>query len=156
MSGDATHSVRRRIVNLAAQPDIAFSTDVCGRVSQIAQLAATLFRRRDARAQSCARTKTGVAHAERLKNVLLRKLIEWQAAHALHDLAERDETDVAVNETSARRIAQRLFDQVLDRFVIADPAFAQIEIRRVAGAMSQQFFDGDLFPALAFELGYVS
>src|ERR1044072_2982139 len=106
-------------------------------MAKITQLTATPFRLGDARTQRSTRKKRRIAHTERLKDVLLRKLIEWHSTHALHDFAERDETDVAISETRAGRIAQRLFNEVLDRFVVTGPTFTQIEIRWIAGTMKR-------------------
>ena len=68
------------------------------------------------------------------KIFLSRKLIERHPANARHDFTERDETDIAVGETDARRITQWFFNQSLDGFVVAGPTLAQIEVGRIAGA----------------------
>src|SRR5262245_25577029 len=151
VSGDAIHAIRSRIVNLATQPNLTFRANVCGRVAEIIQLRATLFSRRDSGFQRCTRTKAGVRHSQWSKNILLRKLFERYATGASHNLAQRDETEIAVSETCARRIAQRLFDQSPDRFAVAGPTLAQIEVGCVTTDMRQQLLDRDALSSLAFQ-----
>src|SRR5689334_22407357 len=155
MSRNAVHAIRSRIVNLAAQPNFTFRAHVRGRIAEITQLTASSLSRCDAGLQRRARTEAGVRHSQWSKDVLLRKLIERHAAHARHDFAERDETDVAVSETRAGRVAQRLFNQPLDRFVVAGPTLSQIEVRRVAADVRQQLFDRDALSSLTRQLGNV-
>src|SRR6185295_9095783 len=100
-------------------------------IAEITQLTATFLSRRDPRYQRLARTEARVQHAQWAENVLLRKLIERHSSDARDHFTERDESDVAVSEATAGRIAKRFFDQSLDRFVVTGPALAQIEVRSV-------------------------
>ena len=68
----------------------------------------------------------------------------------MDNFAQSDVTNVAVNKSSARWVAQRFFGQSLDGFIVAGPTLLQIEVGCIAGAMRQQVFDGDAFPALPF------
>jgi hypothetical protein len=141
MSGNSIHAIGSWIVNFAAQPGFTLGARVHSRITEITELAATFFRGRNSRFQCWARTKTGVRHSQRYKDVLPCKLVQRHAANTRDDFAERDETDVAVSETRAGRITQRFFDQPFDCFVVADPTFAQIEIRCVTADVSQQLLD---------------
>ena len=58
---------------------------------------------RDAVPQRSGRPERGVAHAERLEDVLGGVGVERLARHAPHDLAQHDEVDVAVDEARAGR-----------------------------------------------------
>src|SRR5687767_2022954 len=124
-------------MNLTAQPHVAFRTDVRRGVAEIAELPATFFSRGDARLQTRVGAKARIAHLQWLKNVLLRKHVEWHAAHTSNNLAQGNETDVAVRKTGSRRIAEWFGDESLDGFVVSGPTFAQIEVRRVAGDVRQ-------------------
>jgi hypothetical protein len=72
-------------VDLATQPQLTFSTGVCGSVPEIAQLAATFFSRRDSRLQCGTRTKAGVRHSQWFEDVLLCKLIQRHPTGARYD-----------------------------------------------------------------------
>src|SRR5262249_19771466 len=106
------------------QPNIRIRTSVACRVAEIVQLTAPFFGRRNSHLQSRDRIEASVAHTEWSENILLGKLIESHSTHAMNDLAEGDEVDVAVHESSAGRCAQRFFDQSFDGLIVADPLFA--------------------------------
>src|SRR6266545_1694526 len=136
MARDATHAIRRGIVNLAPQPFIRVSLRPLRFVPEITQLAAALFRRRNASAQFRLRAKTRVAHSQRDKDISERKLVECKAASAVNNFTKRDVVDIAINEFGSRRIPQRLANESLDRFVITSPAILQIKVGCVSGAVS--------------------
>ena len=71
----------------------------------------------------------------------------------MHNFAQRDVVEVAVNKPRARLITQRFTVQMLHRFGVTRPALSQIKIGRKAGGVRQQLFDGDRIAALAFYLG---
>src|SRR5205085_1130470 len=141
-----------RIMYLAAQPTLSIGARNCLCSSaKVSGLRAPLLRRRDARAQGGDRFETRVAQAERHVDVAARKLVERLPAHAMHDFAERDEIDVAIDEARARRIAQPLRCESLNRLVVARPLLREIEIRREARTVRQQLLDGYLLAPLAFD-----
>src|SRR6266576_6236143 len=121
MARHSTHSVRSWIMDFTTQPLLAFRSGVFCRVSQIVQLSTALLCWGDPVSQNGARPKAGIVHSQRCENVLSRKFIERQTAGPMNDFAQSNVVDVAVNETRARLTAQRLFDQVSDRFVITGP-----------------------------------
>ena len=71
----------------------------------------------------------------------------------MHNFAQRDVVDVAVNETRSGRAAQRLAIQTLDRLVIAGPPIAQIEIGSKARHVGKQLFDRDRVAPFTFHFG---
>ena len=89
------------------QPNLTFRSCIRAAIAEITHLTATFFRRRNSGSQRRAGTKAGVGHAQWSKDIFLRKLIERHSTNARDNLAERDETDVAVGEASAGRIAER-------------------------------------------------
>src|SRR5437660_6991881 len=143
---------RRGIMDLPAQPLLSFGPGIRARVTEIIHLTATLFRRCNSRFQLRVGTKASVTHTERRKNISARELVEHQSAHAMHDFAERDVVDVAVNEARAWLRAQRLAVQTLHRFVVSTPSFPKIEIRSKASHVRQQVFDRDCIPPSALHL----
>jgi len=78
------------------------------------------------------RSKACVAHTERLENILLRKLFECHFTDSMYNLTQRYVIDVAIYEASAWWCAEGLFYQMLDGFIVTDPLFAQIKVRRVS------------------------
>ena len=67
----------------------------------------------------------------------------------MHNFAQRDVVDVAINEARARSIPQRLAIQSLHSFVVSNPTLSEIEIRCKAGSVREQLFDGDRVAAFA-------
>src|SRR6185503_7300820 len=114
VTGNTVHAIRRWIVYFATQPNLTFRTGVGAAIAQIIHLPTTFFRRRDSGPQRWAGTKAGVGHAQWSEDVLLRELIERHSTNSCNNLAERNETNVAVAETSAGWIAKRLVDESLD------------------------------------------
>src|SRR6476619_1048821 len=102
-------------MDLTAQPLLTFRPGVSATVAEVIHLPASLFCRRDARPQFRIRTKTGIAHAQWREDVSPREFVQHHSAHAMHDFTKRDVVDVAVDETRARSIAQRLAIQTFDR-----------------------------------------
>src|ERR1700741_1028432 len=132
MSGNAVHAIRSWVVHFTAQPHVAFRTRACTTIAEITHLTAAFFRRRNPGFQRRAGMKAGVAHVQWSKDVFLCELIERHSTNASNNLAERNETDVAIRKASTRRISERFFDQSLYCFVVTGPAFSQIEVRCVA------------------------
>src|SRR5262245_33319868 len=101
-------------MNLTSQPLFTFGANIRGGVSKVTQLTATALGRRDARFKRRLRSKRRIAHSQRRKNIFPGKLIQRHSTRAPHYFTQRNVIDVAVNETRARRIAQRLADEPLD------------------------------------------
>src|SRR5437660_2961768 len=150
MTRDSAHTKRSRIVDLTAQPLLAFHAGVRSSITEIIHLGAPSFSWRHAQYQFGIRTKPGVAHAQRRKNTLARKLIKRLAADAMYDFAERDVVDVTVNETRAGLITQRLAIESLHRLIVSAPSLFQIEVRSKARSVREQLFDRYRISAFAF------
>src|SRR3989442_15333619 len=108
MAGDAGHPARRRIVHDAAEERrIGF---VAGPRERL-----TALRWRDARPERLGRKKHRLFHPERLEDVPRRVPIDPLAAHALDDVAQEEEVDVAVDEPLAWPRQRHLFTRAPDR-----------------------------------------
>src|ERR1044072_7081939 len=141
MSGHAVHAIRSRIVNFTTEPPIAVHFRSGWFVFPISKLTTTLFRRRNARAQTFLRPEARIAHAKRFENIPARKLIQRHTADAMHYFAKRDVVDVAGDKLRPGRISQRLALRELDGLIEAGAALSQIQIGCVAGAMGREQLD---------------
>src|SRR5687767_11960056 len=135
MARDTVHPERGWIMNFATKPLIAIRICVLRAVTEISSLRALFLCRSNTCSQCCIGTKARAPHSERQEDVFASKLIEWHAADATHNLAQGNESDVAINEPGARRVSQRFAGQSIDGFIVAGPTIFQVEVRRVAGAM---------------------
>src|SRR5262249_57280619 len=150
VTGHPSHPKRGGIMYLTAQPPLAFRSGISAAVAEVTHLAAPLFGRGDSRSESRFRVKTCVVHSQWGKDIPPRKLIEHLAADLMHDLAQSDVVDVAIDEAGSRLITQRLVIQTLHGLVVAGPAIAQIEIRGEAGDVGHELFDRNCFPPITF------
>ena len=89
MSGNAAHKARGGIVHHSPQDRSVLLH----------------FGRRDARLQSGA-ADSGFLHTQRVEENLLNVFVFGQSAQPVHDFAQQDEIDIAVNEFCFRRIGR--------------------------------------------------
>src|SRR2546423_724134 len=92
-------------------------------------------------------------HAKGDEYICSRKVIKHKTTGPSNNFAEGDVTNIAVNESGAGWTAQWLTNQSLDSLVITRPAFLQIKVRSVTGAMGQEKLNRDPISSLAFDLG---
>ena len=146
MAGDAAHPARRRIVHDAAEERRI------GFVARPRQRLAALGRR-DARPERLGRQKHRLLHPERLEDVPRRVPIDPLAAHALDDVAQEEEVDVAVDEPLAGPRQRDFFTCAPDRLLRTVELDVELEIGTQAGDVRQQVTDRDLGLSVPRELG---
>ncbi len=94
-------------------------------------------------------------HAERAEDKVLRVLIERRATHPLHQFAQHDEVDVAVQENRAGRIHQLFGIGPRISFIHASPIRFQVEVGTQSRVVRHQLADGNVGLAVLRELGNV-
>ena len=133
LARDAAHAIGERIVDVAP-----------------AQLGALEVGRGDAVLQRSRRQEGGVAHAERLEDVLGAVDLQRLARHAPHDLAQHDEIDVAVVEARAGGRQRLERDDGVERALVVRPS-SRRDTGRQAGIMGHELADGDVALAVGRE-----
>ena len=132
MARNAAHAIGDRILDLAP-----------------AQFAAFDVGRRDA-VPRCGRPEGGVAHAERLEDVLGGVGVQRLARDPPHDLAQHDEVDIAIDEPRAGRRQRLQGDDGVERALGARPG-ARRDAGRQAGIVRHELADGDVGLAVGGE-----
>src|SRR5688572_12399082 len=102
MAGHTVHPERGWIMNFATEPLLGIRICVLWAVTEISPLRAPLLGRSNTCSQCGIGTKARVPHSEGHEDVSARKLIQWQAADATHNLSQRDVANVAINESGTR------------------------------------------------------
>ena len=125
LARDAAHAVGERIVDVAP-----------------AQLGALEIRRCDAVLERGRRQEGGVAHAERLEDVLGGVDVERLARDAPHELTQHDEIDVAVVEARARRPLRLQRHDGVERALVVGPS-SRRDAGRQAAIMRHELAHGD-------------
>ena len=151
--GHAAHPPRGRIVHDAAQhlhlgPPFDSAHD---RLARIAERRAGLGRR-DARDHRRRRIEHRLPHPERQEHALADELLERLLAHAADDLGKQEIVDVAVDEAAARRRGQHFFRREANRFVVAAPVEADIDVRSETGHVRQKIAHRDAVLAVLGEI----
>ena len=145
VAGHTSHPARRRVVHRAAEHHgvrpVARPTQRWTRLG-----------RRNPWHQRRRRVEHRVAHAERHEDPLADVVLERQAGHPRHDLAEQEEVDVAVDEPLAWRRQQHLLGRAVNGDVVAVELVLQRQVRPETGHVRQQVADGDVFLAVTREL----
>ena len=136
VAGNAAHIARGGVMHHAAQRRLVFGQLLGGR---------------DARHQRGRRLEHRVLHTERLEDVLARVIRDHLAAQAVHELAQQDEIDVAVDEPRARGSGGRIGVGQLDAVLVAGPRNLERHVRLQAREVRHQVADGDVAVA-ALEL----
>ena len=147
--GDAAHAARRRVVNHATERRL-FRIVAGPRRHRGAPLGG-----RDSRPPRGRRIEAGVVHAERLEDFTHEKLVERRAARAMHDLAQQEEVDVAVDEALAGRGGRHFLAGQLDGGVVPLPRIGKVHVGPEAADVRQQVADRDAALAVALEARHV-
>ena len=98
--------------------------------------------------------KHGLLHAQRLEDGFARVLVERLAAQAVHDFAQQDEIDVAIDEARAGRPGGLFDERAADAGVVAGPGRVQRQVGGQAGKVRHQVAHGDVALA-ALKFGQV-
>ena len=96
------------------------------------------------------RPEGGVAHAERLEDVLGGVGVERLARDPPHDLAQHDEIDIAIDEAGAGRRQRLQRHDGIERTLGARPG-ARRDAGRQGGIVRQELADGDVALAVGGE-----
>ena len=123
--GHAAHVTRGRVVHHAAQRRAVLSA--CARWARCAA-APSVGRRQEHR----------LLHAQRQEHVLPRVIGEQLAAEPVHDLAQQDEIDVAINEAHAGRTGRLGGAGQADAGVVAGPGRFERHVGLQAREMREQ------------------
>ncbi len=136
VSGHASHVARGGVVNHAAQRNAGGGQTLGGR---------------DSRNPRGGRKERGGLHAQRLEDILARIVVQHLAAQPMHQFAQQDEVDVAIDEAGSRRPGGRIRAGQVDAGLVAAPRHRQRHVRLQPGKMREEIADGDVaFPALKF------
>ena len=123
MAGHAAHEARGRVVDHSAQ----------GRRVLVGSLGG-----RDARDPGCRRQEGGLFHSQRQENVLPGVFIQRHSAESVHQLAEQDEVDIAVDVPHARRPDGLGSVSQVETGLIAVPFRFDRHILRQSGKMREE------------------
>ena len=134
MAGHSPHPARGRIVHDPAQHGHLWTLTrpAIGRAA---------LGRRDPRRERRRRIEHRVLHPERLEDAFAREAIEGQPAHALDDVAEEEEVDVAVDEALARPRRGHFVDGKRDRRLVAHPRVRKVDVWPEPGDVREQVTD---------------
>jgi hypothetical protein len=108
--------------------------------------------RRDAWNQSGRRSKARVEHAQRRQDALPDVAVQRHSRHTLHELAQHDEVDVAVERPRAGLCHGGVCADAPQGLRAPGPCLAQVEICAQTGTMREQLAHGDLTLAVDREV----
>src|SRR5207244_3843914 len=118
VSSDSPHSARGRVVHDSVKHPPAF----------------VVFSRSNLRQPLSRRTKTGVGHSQRSKDILRAIRIKWNSAHSLDQRTKYDEIDIAIDESGFGWRNRRNCKSHVVSDIAARPGMAQVKVRRKPGA----------------------